>query len=85
MFGGHKERVRLRFDNSLAGVAVDRFGLKTVFEDKGDSFELETELEVSPVFFGWLFQFGEQAEVVAPASVREEFRKYACDTLKQYG
>lgn len=85
MFGGHKEKVRLRFDNSLAGVAVDRFGLKTVFYNRGGSFELEAELEVSPVFFGWLFQFGELAEVVAPASVREEFRQYACDTLKQYG
>ena len=84
MFGGRCERVRMRFDNSLAGVAVDRFGLKTVFEDKGDSFELEAELEVSPVFFGWLFQFGEMAEVLAPASVREEFKRYALDTLKQY-
>lgn len=84
MFGGHKEKVRLRFDNSLAGVAVDRFGLKTVFYNSGDSFELETELEVSPVFFGWLFQFGKKAEILSPESVRAEFREYAEETLKQY-
>ena len=84
MFGGHKEKVRLRFDNSLAGVAVDRFGLKTVFYNSGNSFELEAELEVSPVFFGWLFQFGKMAEILSPESVREEFREYAEETLKQY-
>ena len=84
MFGGKSERVQLRFDNSLAGVAVDRFGLKTVFEDNGDSFLLEAELEVSPVFFGWLFQFGDKAEVVSPQWVRDDFKRYALDTLKQY-
>ena len=84
MFGGRCEQVRMRFNNSLAGVVVDRFGLKTVFYNRGDSFEIEVELEVSPVFFGWIFQFGEMAEVVAPDSVREEFRRYALDTLKQY-
>ena len=84
MFGGKSEWVRIRFHNSLAGVAVDRFGLKTIFEDKGDSFELEAELEVSPVFFGWLFQFGDKAEIVSPQSVRAEFKRYALDTLKQY-
>ena len=84
MFGGKSEWVRIRFHNSLAGVAVDRFGLKTIFEDKGDSFELEAELEVSPVFFGWLFQFGDKAEIISPQSVRAEFKRYALDTLKQY-
>ena len=87
MFGGKSERVRLRFDNSLAGVAVDRFGLKTVFEnnpDRLDSFELEAELDVSPVFYGWLFQFGDKAEIVSPQWVRDDFKRYALDTLKKY-
>ena len=84
MFGGKAETVRLRFDNSLAGVAVDRFGLRTVFHNTRDSFELETELDVSPVFFGWLFQFGDKAEIVSPQWVRDDFKRYALDTLKQY-
>ena len=84
MFGGHLEKVRLRFDNSLAGVAVDRFGLRTAFLNTGSSFELETELDVSPVFFGWLFQFGDKAEILAPESVRQEFKRYALDVLKRY-
>lgn len=84
MFGGKSEKVRMRFDNSLAGVAVDRFGLKTVFLNTGSSFELEAELDVSPVFFGWLFQFGDKVEILAPESVRQEFKRYALDTLKQY-
>lgn len=84
MFGGRAEKVRMRFDNSLAGVAVDRFGLKTVFMNTGKGFEVEAELDVSPVFFGWLFQFGDKAEIVSPESVRQEFKRYTLDVLKQY-
>lgn len=85
MYGGHGERVTLRFDNSLAGVAVDRFGTGTTFlVSDENSFELKAELDVSPVFFGWLFQFGDKAEIVSPEEVRREFKRYALDTLKQY-
>lgn len=83
MFGEKSEQVRLWFDNSLAAVAVNRFGLNTVFYNKGDSFELEVELDVSPAFFGLLFQFGSMAEIVSPQWVRENFKRYALDTLKQ--
>ena len=85
MFGGELTRVKLRFDNSLAGVVIDRFGLKTHFVDMGSGFEIETEIDLSPTFYGWLFQFGSKAQIVGPPSVRNEFKQFAEDTLKQYG
>ncbi len=84
MFGGHDETVRLRFDDGLAGVVIDRFGQKIPFVTTDNGFYIETELTVSPTFFGWLFQFGDKAEILAPQEVRDEFSKFARKTLKQY-
>lgn len=85
MFGGKRSRVKLRFDNSLAGVVIDRFGLKTHFVDMGNMFEFDVEIDVSPTFYGWLFQFGNKAQIVGPPSVRNEFKQFIEDTLKLYG
>ncbi len=84
MYGGRRTNVKLRFDNSLAGVVIDRFGLKTHFTDMGSSFEIESEIDVSPTFYGWLFQFGSKAQIIGPPGVRNDFRQYAEETLKQY-
>lgn len=84
MYGGERTKVKLRFDNSLAGVVIDRFGLKTHFTPMGNAFEIEAEVDVSPTFYGWLFQFGNKAQIVGPPSVRNEFRQFAEETLKPY-
>lgn len=85
MFGGKRVRVKLRFDNSLAGVVIDRFGIKTHFINDENSFDFESEIDVSPTFYGWLFQFGNKAQIVGPPNVRNEFRQFTEETLKLYG
>lgn len=85
MFGGKRVRVKLRFDNSLAGVVIDRFGIKTHFINDENSFDFESEIDVSPTFYGWLFQFGNKAQIVGPPSVRNGFRQFTEETLKLYG
>lgn len=85
MFGGKRVKVKLRFDNSLAGVVIDRFGIKTHFINDENSFDFESEIDVSPTFYGWLFQFGNKAQIVGPPSVRNEFRQFTEETLKLYG
>lgn len=85
MFGGKRVRVKLRFDNSLAGVVIDRFGIKTHFINDENSFDFESEIDVSPTFYGWLFQFGNKAQIIGPPSVRNEFRQFTEETLKLYG
>lgn len=49
-----------------------------------NSFEIEAEVDVSPTFYGWLFQFGNKAQIIGPPGVRNEFRQFGEDTLKQY-
>lgn len=85
MFGGKRVKVKLRFDNSLAGVVIDRFGIKTHFINDENSFDFESEIDVSPTFYGWLFQFGNKAQIVGPPSVRNGFRQFTEETLKLYG
>ena len=74
MFAGSREQLRLRFDRSLTGVVIDRFGRGTpCVPDGPDKFICTLEVAVSPNFFGWLASFGARAELLSPASVREAF------------
>lgn len=74
MFGGEREAVTLRVANRLAGVILDRFGTDALLSPSGDGFFLvHVRVAVSPTFFGWVFGFGEEMQIVSPASVREDF------------
>lgn len=74
MFAGSREQVRLRFDRSLTGVVIDRFGRGTICVPDGpDAFICTVEVAVSPNFFGWLASFGARARILSPDSVREGF------------
>ena len=74
MFAGSREQLRLRFDRSLAGVVIDRFGRGTpCVPDGPDAFICTVEVAVSPNFFGWLASFGARAQLLSPAPVRDAF------------
>ena len=48
MFGGEEEMVRLRFENRLVGVVMDRFGKDvTVFPKEDGFFEIYTRVVLS--------------------------------------
>ena len=75
MFAGDTETVKLRFDNSLIGTVLDRFGMQTMIIPDGDRhFRVNVSVKTTNTFFGWLFQFGSKAEVLTP-SVRERYRE----------
>jgi predicted DNA-binding transcriptional regulator YafY len=86
MFGGEEETVRMRFANHLIGVVVDRFG-RDVFisrEDE-DHFSVSVKVAVSPHFLSWVFGFGDEAGILSPEHVIEQFRRQAALSLSQYG
>lgn len=85
MFGGESVRVRLEFADTLAGVVLDRFG-KDVFltPSEDGTFSFETEIVVSPRFYGWLFSFGKDARILRPQSVRDGFAEYLKQTAELY-
>lgn len=78
MFSGEVEDVKLRFSNSLIGAVIDRFGKQiTLIPDGGGHFTVKVPVRASSPepFFGWLFQFGENAQILSPQALREEYIK----------
>ena len=65
-----------RCDNSLMKTMVDRFGedVTTLAYDM-TSFRVQTEVSASPTFFGWVFGFNGKVQILAPESVKEQYRQ----------
>lgn len=77
MFTGKEERVTLEFSNSLAGAVIDRYGKDLSFiPSGGEQFRVNTEVAISPQFFGWLCGFGNGVRVIAPESVVSQMRAH---------
>lgn len=85
MFGGTEQKVRLRFANHLVGVVLDRFGRETtVIPDGDEHFTVTLNVVVSPQFFGWVFGFGSDVEILSPEEIRDEMKKQAEEIFKKY-
>ncbi len=82
MFRGERVKVKLRFENSLAGVVVDRFGKDILMTPTGENhFTFQTKIALSPNFFAWLCRFAGRATIVHPQSAVEAFRDYCKNIL----
>lgn len=78
MFGGQVEDVVLEFDRALIGAVYDRFGEATKMMTTSDTKCIATvKVQVSPVFWGWLFQFSGNMKVLSPEHVISGYHKHA--------
>lgn len=76
MFSGEKVLVDLRCDNNLMKTMVDRFGEDvTTFAYDITSFRVQTEVSASPAFFGWVFGFNGKVQILAPESLKEQYKQ----------
>ena len=64
----------LQFANELMGTVYDKFGedlrIKRVDED---SCSARVTVQVSPTFWGWVFQFQGKLQVTEPAELIEKY------------
>lgn len=82
MFSGDLDTVTLQFPNRLVGVVLDRFGRDADIRSMTDRiFRIRAKVAVSGQFFGWLAGIGREAVVIAPASVKERYRKWLADIV----
>ena len=83
MYGGEAVEVVLEFDESLIGVVYDKFGegikMNRISESKC---EAEVKVQLSPVFWGWIFQFAGQMNIVAPCGVIEAYKLHQSKSVK---
>lgn len=82
MYGGTEETVQIQFDNSLINVVIDRFGERVIcHQNSENTFYINADVQISPTFWGWLFQFGNKAKILGPAQItamaRDEIAKIA--------
>ena len=84
MVDGVLTEVTLKCTNKLMKVIIDKFGdnIDTYICDK-KTFLLTTEISVSPMFFGWVFQFAGDIKIVSPKEVRNEYENMLLKSLKQ--
>lgn len=75
MFSGQEATVKLRCENRLVQVVLDRFGMDVMLIPDGpEHFTVTLPLVVSPQFFGWLFGLGPGVTLESPAWAVAQFR-----------
>ena len=85
MYGGDTVNVKLRFDDSLIGVVIDRFSDKVFIQPMGDgTFTMSAEVMLSPQFYGWLFSFGDKVKIVSPKAAVNGFGEWLDSVKAQY-
>jgi len=85
MYSGPVVRARLGFDRELVNVVLDRFGARVDLTVTDGGFEIWADVSESPVFLGWMAQFGDKAEVLAPESLRDSMRELAAALARRHG
>ena len=84
MFGGEEANVKLRVNTRIIGGVIDRFGKDIIMVPDGDThFTIRVNIAMSPIFYGWLFQFGDLCEVLEPQSLKDDLKKHAKDFIAQ--
>lgn len=80
MYGGRTADITIRFDNSLIGVVYDKFGEDTsMIRLDTNTCVANVTVQVSPTFWGWIFQFGKQMQITSPDFMIEEYRAKATE------
>lgn len=85
MYGGELVDIKIRFDNSLVGVVVDKFS-KNVFISPNDdgTFDMSAKVMLSPNFYRFIFGLRDKVKILSPSKAKVEFVAYLNDIKKMY-
>ncbi len=81
MYGGEPTDVVLEFNRNLIGAVYDRFGEDTKMMASGDKCIATVRVRISPVFWGWVFQFAGEMAILSPSHVVEQYKTQAANVL----
>ncbi len=77
MYRGEPVEITLQFDNKVIGAVYDKFGENTkMVRLNAEQCVANVKVQISPTFWGWLFQFGEQMTIVSPHSIIQEYKEH---------
>lgn len=84
MYGGQPEDATLQFDQKLMGAVYDKFGEGTKMLRINDTTCVAAvKAQISPTFWGWLFQFGGRMMINSPDTLKEEYKIQAAALLQE--
>ncbi len=76
MFGGETQNISLLCDKKLINPIIDKFGEDVLIRKEGENhFVAKVNVNISPTFFGWLFQFSDKIKIISPQSVSDQMRE----------
>lgn len=87
MFSGESDKVTLRLENKLVNVVFDKFGRNIpIIKDGNDHFLVTVTVKTQQPepFFGWLFQFGDKAEITNPPELKKRYSDELKKVLSNY-
>ena len=78
MYAGEAVDIVIEFQDSLIGVVFDKFGEDTKMMRCGEHKCVATvKVQISPVFWGWLFQFAGEMQLLSPELLVQEYKERA--------
>jgi len=85
MFNGPQATVELQFDRKLIDAIHDKFGERIeIIACKRGLCKATVQVLISPVFFGWCFQFGKDMKILSPELIASEMKAHAKKVLGIY-
>ncbi len=83
MYAGQTEAVVLEFQDHLIGAIFDQFGEDTQMIRSGEGKCVATvKVQISPVFWGWLFQFAGEMTILSPAPLVDAYKERAASVAQ---
>ena len=77
--------ITFRCHNHIASAVIDKFGKDIMMMTADDEhFTFSHNVEISPPFFAWVSTFGRSIQIVSPAAVVEEMRKFLQKSMGMY-
>lgn len=81
MYGGQLVDLVIEFDDKLIGAVYDKFGEVTkMIRTHEHKCVATVKVQISPTFWGWMFQFGKQMQILSPTNLVEK-QKYIIKEL----
>lgn len=85
MYGGESVKVSLEFPKHMIGVMIDRFGNNIPIIKTGEKrYKTSVDVVKSSQFFGWLTGLGSSVKLLGDEAVKDEYKNYLEDILKEY-
>ncbi len=85
MFRGESAEVTLYFEQDLINAVYDRFGEATrMTRVNSDHLVAAVKVQLSPVFYGWVAEFGGKMQIISPNNVVKGFKEHVANVVKAF-